>query len=651
MASEGGEKLDFRCHCGNASFTYTLPSKAFPLKASICHCEDCRHSSGQMFNTYAVIPIEQRPDFSHLTAYPSSKNLTRFFCSKCGASVGNFEPHEWEFASGMFDRTAGLLNRLQMFVESTKDGGTSLWLPKDVYGRKNEGRDSEDMTDEELVIFRRGRRQSMSDMLRGRCHCGAVAFYVPRPRLSLEEEEKRGGDRYVAGLCACDSCRLCTGFEFSAWTAVRPEDILTTEGRQFDVNDPALVHYTSSPGAHRSFCKTCGAKVLFRKDSRDPQIYDINVGLFRGSGARLDDWLMWEDTVYFKEDAKDPELEKNLKKTFIIATLVSTIINCFGSAHGLYDRLQQKKTDTKQDAEIKKLQEEIKKKDQRVQEVSSQNGDRRNGGRDPDRDNLERSLTRSGAAIQSAYNADYDRLGQRFAMGDIIAQNELQAQVIQLQQTVISILEEAVYSGRQPSRADMATLFKASEAAREGSIQALNHQYQRLLENNPKQRALSLPPAASVHGSIRALPAPTPSRHGSIRSLRTSSLAGDPTPLYCRYSVALQDDSNRPLSSGFAPGGSCKCEACGIFIPIEPQRAWQIYKEDPNVRHGERTYHILNRFMIKCHRANGEFACVLCSRFRSVDTIWEDIRAFAKHVSRAHDPAELNKEIDIKEVT
>jgi hypothetical protein len=242
--------------------------------------------------------------------------------------------------------------------------------------------------------------------------------------------------------------------------------------------------------------------------------------------------------------------------------------------------------------------------------------------------------------IQRAYNADFDRMGKRFAIGDgmtlpdyigsllriltskpVIAQNEMQAQIIQLQQTVISILEDAVYTGRKPSRADMATLFKASEAAREGTINALNGQYKRLLDNAPMRRAL--PPAPS---------------------------AKEQDMLYCRYSFALQDAKNMPLSRSFAPGEDCVCHRCGREVPIEPNRAWQIYVDDPNTRRGERTYHLLNRFIVKCHRANGEFACILCSRFRKVDTVWEDVKGLAKHIARAHNPVEIHSDIDIKEV-
>lgn len=314
MASTDSKTLQMQCHCGYASFNYTLPSSAFPLKSSLCHCTDCRYSTGQMFATFAVMPVSEPPDFSHLTAYHSSENLTRYFCPKCGASVGNVEPHEWEFATGMLSETEGLLNRVQMFVESSGDGGASVWLPKEQYERKKKGRDSDEMSDEELASMVKGVLKSNSDKLYARCHCGSVDLYIPRLQLDEEERQKRGsnkyeggGNRYEACLCTCDSCRSCSGFEINSWMYVRPEEILTPEGKQLDINNPIFGHYDSSPGVHRDFCKTCGAKVFFRKDSRDPEIWDISIGLFKGEGARLDDWFWWNG-LDFEEDAKDQEL-------------------------------------------------------------------------------------------------------------------------------------------------------------------------------------------------------------------------------------------------------------------------------------------------------------------------------------------------------
>lgn len=229
----------------------------------------------------------------------------------------------------------------------------------------------------------------------------------------------------------------------------------------------------------------------------------------------------------------------------------------------------------------------------------------------------------------------------------MIAQNELQAQVIQLQQTVINILQQAVYTGQQPSKADMATLFQASEAARQGTVDALSGQYRRLLDGEPLQRARTMPLKAIAGPPSRAV-----SVQGSRRGSVQPSIRGlpEPDPLYCYYATALQDRPNKGLSTNFAPGGNCICEACGTELPLVPGRAFQIYKEDSEVRGGEARYHILNRFLVKCHRSNGEFACVLCTRNRKVDTIWEDVRAFAKHISRAHDANEYFMEVDIEEV-
>ena len=61
-----------------------------------------------------------------------------------------------------------------------------------------------------------------------------------------------------------------------------------------------------------------------------------------------------------------------------------------------------------------------------------------------------------------------------------IVENQLQAQIIQLQQTVINVLQDALYNDRQLTRADMAKLIAASNQAREGSMVALQEAQQRL---------------------------------------------------------------------------------------------------------------------------------------------------------------------------
>lgn len=101
------------------------------------------------------------------------------------------------------------------------------------------------------------------------------------------------------------------------------------------------------------------------------------------------------------------------QKTFIIATLCSTLVGTFTSSIGLWDRVQdkrkQKKTDHKQDDEIKKLREQV------------ENAEKRSKERDAEmrrRDELGDSFERSGAMIQRQYDEGYRRLGGKFAMGD-----------------------------------------------------------------------------------------------------------------------------------------------------------------------------------------------------------------------------------------
>lgn len=76
----------------------------------------------------------------------------------------------------------------------------------------------------------------------------------------------------------------------------------------------------------------------------------------------------------------------------------------------LYDTVQarkkQKKTDSKQDDELKALRERVDKAEQRAQD------------RDKERDDYGRSFQNASALIQRQYDEGYGRLGNRFAMGD-----------------------------------------------------------------------------------------------------------------------------------------------------------------------------------------------------------------------------------------
>ena len=215
-----------------------------------------------------------------------------------------------------------------------------------------------------------------------------------------------------------------------------------------------------------------------------------------------------------------------------------------------------------------------------------------------------------------------------------ITENLLQKQIIQLQQTVISVLQDALYNDRQLSRSDMAKLTAASDAAREGSISALRQQQQRLAAlDAPPSRS----PSRSRHDSpMRALPPP-----------KRASTVVDDDPLFCRYALAVQFRAQKPLAAAFAPGEDCRCPDCGVRVDAAADDFWQIGKREV----GEaREFRLGQRFVIKCHTADGEYACVLCNRHRERDAVCRNVEALVNHVGRFHDVEELEGEVDLKEM-
>ena len=323
-----------KCHCTLFQTSYTLPLSSLPLKAAICHCTTCRKTSGHVFSSFAVIPSPNRPDVSTVTAYASSDALTRYFCPRCGASIGNFEPGEWEFATGVLDRTGGgLLNRVQMWLEDTKDGGAGLWLNDQRLDRHIRGRTSEKVVFADVKAMTEKSRHEIramsldptatqhEDILNASCHCGTVSFQIERPDSDSNETDS---NKYPAGLDACTSCRTVTGFEITSWAFVPRERIRNSNTRQpLDLlKVPALSYYKTSPGVTRGFCSTCGANVFYyrhRGNTGKEDTIDIAAGLLESrAGVRAEDWLVWDnygdDIVAYREDAVDREFVEGLVK-------------------------------------------------------------------------------------------------------------------------------------------------------------------------------------------------------------------------------------------------------------------------------------------------------------------------------------------------
>lgn len=176
---------------------------------------------------------------------------------------------------------------------------------------------------------------------------------LPQPQLAREGSATSpdGYTRYLAGTCACRSCRLASGFEIQTWAFVPRANIYfhvpaaaaaaasrsapgqhatlsseetgaeareregEGEGGRVEVvpldfsslgaDGVVLKSYESSPGVLREFCPRCGATVFWH-DRWRPDVIDVSVGLLDApEGARAETWLdWWAARVSFIEDVE-----------------------------------------------------------------------------------------------------------------------------------------------------------------------------------------------------------------------------------------------------------------------------------------------------------------------------------------------------------
>jgi hypothetical protein len=161
-----------------------------------------------------------------------------------------------------------------------------------------------------------------------------IPYHTHDPRIPNAGDEKwwlrANATKYLAGTCACRSCRLTSGFEIQTWAFVPraniyfhvPRNMRTDPGDggggdemvvalDFDVfregereGKAVLKGYESSEGVMREFCGTCGATVFWH-DKWRPEVVDVSVGLLDvGEGARAEGWLeWWGGRVSFEGDA------------------------------------------------------------------------------------------------------------------------------------------------------------------------------------------------------------------------------------------------------------------------------------------------------------------------------------------------------------
>ena len=338
----------------------------------------------------------------------------------------------------------------------------------------------------------------------------------------------------------------------------------------------------------------------------------------------------------------------------------------------LHDKVQekrraanQKNLDEGQDKQIKELKDKVDRMSSRDGPPSrSRSRRRRRSLDDREDDDYDRSAQRSRAMIEREFDENVRRIGDRYAQGDVIAENRLQAQIIELQQTVITVLQDALMNGRSLTKADIRRLIAAQDVARQGSLDALRDQYDRMLDQQ-RQRPLAVEYDSRPRSPPRrqlTLPAPVDSpiddAFPPVRRVQTVPIrsgSSSPSVLHCRYAHDLQTNPRKPLSPAFSPTGSQRCPACDVWIPVSTNDVWVFERRIPIRAQGEddlvevRSFNMDPRLVVKSHTPSGDFACVLCyrDRERDADCVCSSVEALVRHLGRVHTSEEFESEEDM----
>jgi hypothetical protein len=363
-------ELQMTCHCGALSQTLAGVQRR-SADIPLCHCYGCRHSTGQLFASYVELQLsslEALGTCDNLTEYTAvAGSATRptvklYFCSTCGChafrstTIGS--DTTIEVASGTL--IAGDESTIQessapfgpqLNVNDTVDGGLAKWMTN-IQGQAQDS--STRHYSESDVVKMTGSVSEGSGLHMAACLCKRVMFQLYNPtEASLAPHShfadliipfhtqdpviknpdnvkwwmRQDNSRFMAGTCACRSCRLVSGFEIQSWAFVPRVNIMfgtgvadTSSASEWEVLDFDKVHqrgfikgYESSRGVVREFCPGCGATVFWHDTSR-PELIDVSAGLLvplppsggqdGHEGARIEsllDW--WTSRVSFAEEA------------------------------------------------------------------------------------------------------------------------------------------------------------------------------------------------------------------------------------------------------------------------------------------------------------------------------------------------------------
>ncbi|PYI10560.1 DUF636 domain protein [Aspergillus sclerotiicarbonarius CBS 121057] len=325
---EGKVTHPIACLCRGVAQEIELDLSADHSVLNFCHCAACRTVTGMLCSAY--YPLQAKPQsLDGLQEYQEADCVSRYFCQTCGAHVFVHAKHTGQFfvAAGLLGRSPSTKCIRHWRAAETRDGGkpaSACWL----YAIPS--------SPSEAVVETSSRS---SDELLVRCHCGGIEFYITRPDSSSTKPTSPwpdllapyhsqssqnpkdvkwwlpdGTTKYLAGTCACPSCRLASGFPIQPWAFVPKSNLYNTRGKPLEFGTGTMRQYNSSPGAYREFCSHCGASIFWHNEER-PLLIDVSVGLLRAEeGSRASGWLKWAtQRVSFAEMALDQPLIQQLQ--------------------------------------------------------------------------------------------------------------------------------------------------------------------------------------------------------------------------------------------------------------------------------------------------------------------------------------------------
>ncbi|KAF3765291.1 hypothetical protein M406DRAFT_257947 [Cryphonectria parasitica EP155] len=347
---ESSTSLTITCHCGahRQSLQLRLIESEGGMKPVIefCDCESCRHISGTLVVSYLTVLRPRITDglrcFDCVCANGPEASR-RWFCAICGC-------HLFKQTYKTFGTSESTTDRIHQAFE----GNECQWSVATG--------SIIDSPPESQVISATPTRSYANDGgllndLQGHCACGQLQLRVcqasqsdlegdrapwspyadllepfartPNSVLANPDNEKwwirtaSGRFRYLAGTCACRSCRLITGFEIQTWAFIPRKNIFIClnlptgqEWHELDANQlgggigsgvSLVSQYESSRDVFRHFCSRCGATAFWRNLER-PDLIDVSAGLFdpKGGGALAETHLeWWRKRVSFIEDSKN----------------------------------------------------------------------------------------------------------------------------------------------------------------------------------------------------------------------------------------------------------------------------------------------------------------------------------------------------------